>query len=54
MSRTTYRCVCGLELKYKQDLVKERGAGPPTWKCKDCGSQIPSMVAEKISHQHPS
>ncbi|OLZ40473.1 hypothetical protein A6E15_05485 [Natrinema saccharevitans] len=54
MTRTTYRCPCGARLEFKQDLRKERGTPTPEWKCKDCGTPVPGMTAEKIRHQHPS
>lgn len=54
MSQTEHRCVCGALLQYKQDMIRERGAGTPTYKCKDCMTPVPGMVAEKLSHQHPS
>lgn len=54
MSRATHRCVCGAELEFKQDLEKEPGITKPTWKCRQCGTQVPGIVAEKIRHQHPS
>ncbi|ELY66958.1 hypothetical protein [Natrinema versiforme] len=54
MTRTTYRCPCGARLEFKQDLEKERGTPTPNWKCKDCGTPVPGMTAERIRHQHPS
>ncbi|MFB6183577.1 MAG: hypothetical protein ABEI96_03395 [Haloarculaceae archaeon] len=54
MSATTYRCPCGATLRYKQDLRKELGVVSSTWKCRDCGTQVPGKVAEKLRHQHPS
>lgn len=50
----THRCVCGATLRYRQDLERERGTVSSTWKCKDCGTPVPGVVAERISHQHPS
>lgn len=54
MSATKHTCACGATLRYKQDMHEERGATLPTWKCRDCGTPVPGMVAEKIRHQHPS
>ncbi|ELY80602.1 hypothetical protein [Natrinema pallidum] len=54
MTRTTYRCPCGARIEFKQDLEKEPGVPTPDWKCKDCGTPVPGMTAEKIRHQHPS
>ncbi|SEP75935.1 hypothetical protein [Natrinema salaciae] len=54
MTRTTYQCPCGAHIEFKQDLEKERGTVTPNWQCKDCGTPVPGMTAEKIRHQHPS
>ncbi|MDY6818132.1 MAG: hypothetical protein SVG88_05660 [Halobacteriales archaeon] len=54
MSLATYRCTCGKELRFKQDLTKEPGGIYPTWKCKYCGTELPQQTAEKLKHQHPS
>ncbi|WP_165872033.1 hypothetical protein [Natrarchaeobius halalkaliphilus] len=54
MTRTTHTCICGAVLEFRQDLRKESGTVSPTWKCTDCGTPVPGIVAEKISHQHPS
>ncbi|WP_408958017.1 hypothetical protein [Natrinema sp. 74] len=54
MTRTTHQCQCGARLEFKQDLEKEPGTPTPTWKCRDCGTPVPGMTAEKISHQDPS
>ncbi|SDD50909.1 hypothetical protein [Natrinema hispanicum] len=54
MTRTTYRCQCGALLEFKQDLEKESGTTTRNWKCKDCGTPVPGITAEKISHQNPS
>ncbi|SFS42741.1 hypothetical protein [Halostagnicola kamekurae] len=54
MSRTTYQCTCGAVLEYKQDLVSDRGTTGRTWKCRQCATPVPGIVAEKIGHQHPS
>ncbi|AFZ74405.1 hypothetical protein [Natronobacterium gregoryi] len=54
MAQATHTCVCGAVLRFKQDMEKQPGSVSPTWRCKDCGTQIPGTVAEKISHQHPS
>jgi DNA-directed RNA polymerase subunit RPC12/RpoP len=51
---TTYQCTCGATVRFKQDLRKEPGTTTPTWKCRECGTQIPGMTAERIRHQHPS
>ncbi|MFC6718216.1 hypothetical protein ACFQGT_11305 [Natrialbaceae archaeon GCM10025810] len=54
MSLTTHRCTCGALLRYKQDLEKESGIASPSWKCKECGTPVPGMTAERIRHQDPS
>ncbi|WP_165874915.1 hypothetical protein [Natrarchaeobius oligotrophus] len=54
MARTTHTCTCGAVLRFRQDLRKEDGTAAPTWKCTDCGTPVPGIVAEKITHQHPS
>ena len=54
MSRASHTCTCGAVLRFKQDLEKESGGTVATWKCKDCGTPVPALVAEKIKHQHPS
>jgi len=54
MSEAEHVCPCGATLRYKQDIVKEQGDVYATWKCRDCGTQVPGTVAEKLRHQHPS
>lgn len=54
MSPATHSCVCGATLRFKQDLSKEQDGIYPTWKCKECGTPVPGMIAERIRHQHPS
>lgn len=54
MSETTHQCVCGATLRYRQDLVCEERGRSRTWKCADCRTPVPGMVAERIGHQHPS
>ncbi|MBV0925331.1 hypothetical protein KTS45_14085 [Halomicroarcula limicola] len=54
MSGTTHQCLCGATLRFRQDLTRERTGTTPTWTCSDCGTQVPGVVAEKLSHQHPS
>ncbi|ELY82998.1 hypothetical protein C486_03944 [Natrinema gari JCM 14663] len=54
MTRTTYRCPCGARIAFKQDLEKQSGVPTPDWQCKDCGTPVPGITAEKIRHQHPS
>lgn len=52
MSRTTHICQgCGLELRSKRDLRKEQGQVYSRWTCRDCGTTVPGMVAEKLKHQ---
>ncbi|MBX0324141.1 hypothetical protein EGH21_13975 [Halomicroarcula sp. F13] len=51
---TTYECLCGATLRYRQDMTRERGGTGRTWSCSDCGTPVPGMVAERLSHQHPS
>ena len=54
MTRTTYTCTCGAILEFKQDLEKESGIATRSWKCTDCGTPVPSQIAEKVRHQDPS
>lgn len=54
MSGTTHQCLCGATLRFRQDLTRERTGATPTWTCADCGTRVPGVVAEKLSHQHPS
>jgi DNA-directed RNA polymerase subunit RPC12/RpoP len=54
MSDVSYRCVCGATLRYKQDLRREAGGVYPTYKCRECGTQVPGRTAEQLWHQHPS
>ncbi|MBX0296293.1 hypothetical protein [Haloarcula nitratireducens] len=54
MSGTTHQCLCGATLRFRQDLTRERTGTTPTWTCADCGTRVPGVVAEKLSHQHPS
>ena len=51
---TTHQCVCGKTLRYRQDLTVDHGRTGRTWRCTDCGTQVPGTVAERIGHQHPS
>jgi hypothetical protein len=54
MSPATHRCVCGATLRFRQDLTKESNGTSRTWKCTDCGTPVPGVVGERLSHQHPS
>ncbi|WP_247002524.1 hypothetical protein [Halosolutus gelatinilyticus] len=54
MSPTTHRCTCGATLRFRQDIRKETTGVYPTWKCSDCGTPVPGMIAERLRHQHPS
>jgi len=54
MATATYDCVCGVTLRYKQDLVQEHGGRTRTWLCRACRTPVPAVHAEKIKHQHPS
>lgn len=52
MSRTVHVCTgCGAEIASKRDLHEEIGSVYSTWKCRRCGTTVPTMVAEKIKHQ---
>ncbi|MFB6353688.1 MAG: hypothetical protein ABEJ92_06335 [Halobacteriales archaeon] len=52
MTRTTHVCSgCGRLLRSKRDLREDQGAVRSRWTCKDCGTTVPSIVAEKIKHQ---
>lgn len=53
MSPTTHRCTCGATLQFRQDMHKESGGRYPTWKCTDCGTPVPGMIAERLKHQDP-
>ncbi|ELY85288.1 hypothetical protein [Natrialba taiwanensis] len=54
MSRTTYTCHCGAVIQYNHDLEKESGTVSRNWNCADCGTRVPSTIAERIQHQHPT
>jgi len=42
---------CGAVLENEKDLRKQTGTAGRTWRCADCGTSVPAIVAEKISHQ---
>lgn len=54
MSPASHRCVCGATLRYKQDLETEAGTTRRRFTCRECGTEVPGIVAERISHQDPS
>jgi len=54
MSPSEYRCTCGALLRFKQDLTREPGTIRPRWKCRQCGTPVPGITAERLRHQHPS
>jgi hypothetical protein len=54
MSPTTHGCPCGATLRFRQDMTKESSGVRRRWQCKDCGTPIPGIVGERLSHQHPS
>jgi hypothetical protein len=54
MSRTTHGCPCGATLRFRQDMTRESSGIRRRWQCKDCGTPIPGIVGERLSHQHPS
>jgi predicted SprT family Zn-dependent metalloprotease len=49
-----YRCSCGAVLRYKQDIRKEQGDVYRAWKCRQCGTELPGSVGERLSHRDPS
>ncbi|MFP8888720.1 hypothetical protein ACLI4U_02985 [Natrialbaceae archaeon A-CW2] len=51
---TSYTCVCGATLTYRQDLEREDRGTSQQWFCGACRTPVPGIVAERISHQHPS
>ncbi|WP_169304879.1 hypothetical protein [Halorhabdus utahensis] len=52
MTRSTYICDgCGATLDNEKDLQKDDGTTRPTWRCSRCQTTVPSVVAERISHQ---
>ena len=52
MTRTTHRCSgCGRQLSSKRDLREDQGAVRSRYLCTDCGTTVPSIVAEKLKHQ---
>jgi hypothetical protein len=54
MSPTTHGCTCGATLRFRQDMIEDRSGVRRSWKCKDCNTPVPNVVAERLSHQHPS
>ena len=50
----THRCVCGATIEYKQDMVPEPSGRRTMWLCRACRTEVPSVRAEQIRHQHPS
>ncbi|MFC7076926.1 hypothetical protein [Haloarcula halophila] len=50
----THQCICGKAIRYRQDLTVDRSGTTRTWACVDCGTPVPSGVAERIGHQYPS
>lgn len=52
MTRTTYTCDgCGALLDNEKDLRKREGTTRLSWQCRVCETTVPSVVAERISHQ---
>ncbi|QCC50845.1 hypothetical protein [Halapricum salinum] len=52
MTRTTYTCDgCGARLDNEKDLRKLDGTKRPQWQCRICQTTVPSVVAERLSHQ---
>lgn len=54
MSETSYRCSCGAEIRYKQDVETSPTTTGRRFTCRDCGTQVPGKIGEKVSHQNPS
>jgi|AntRauTorcE11898_2_1112593.scaffolds.fasta_scaffold00039_23 DNA-directed RNA polymerase subunit RPC12/RpoP len=51
---TEYDCTCGRTLRYRQDMERRTSGVETTWVCRDCGTPVPSMTAEKLRHRDPS
>lgn len=52
MARTTYTCDgCGAVLDNEKDLRRLDGTTRSRWQCVVCQTSVPSVVAERISHQ---
>ncbi|MFW6018376.1 MAG: hypothetical protein ACOCPX_06100 [Halapricum sp.] len=52
MTRTAYTCDgCGARVNNRTDLQKRDGTARPRWHCRVCETVVPSVVAERISHQ---
>lgn len=48
----SHRCDgCGATLGSKDELDHESGAGGRSWYCRYCGTAVPGIVAEKLSHR---
>ncbi|WP_229125028.1 hypothetical protein [Halapricum desulfuricans] len=41
----------GARLDNETDLQKREGTTRPSWQCRVCETTVPSVVAERISHQ---
>jgi DNA-directed RNA polymerase subunit RPC12/RpoP len=52
VTRTKYTCEgCGARLDNEKDLLRADATTRPVWKCARCQTTVPSVVAERISHQ---
>lgn len=52
MSSPSYRCDgCGATLRSVDELDKHSGTARRSWTCAYCGTSVPSMTAEKLSHR---
>jgi hypothetical protein len=51
VSSPSHRCEgCGATLQSKDELDKQPGAAGRSWYCTYCGTSVPGLVAEKLSH----
>ena len=49
---TVYVCPgCRAELTEKDDLRKEPGEVYAKWSCRQCGTRVPGITAERLRHQ---
>lgn len=49
---SAYRCRgCNALLRTARDLSKLEGTTRPTWRCRQCMTTVPGVVAERLKHQ---
>ena len=52
MSKSQHVCSgCGATIERAMDMEKVEGDRRRSWRCQTCKTAIPSVVAERISHQ---